>query len=61
MIGDWADTRLTGITDRTQSTLKLFEIIERLNNKLVIADTALKVLAKRGNEVAKAALQEMEK
>ena len=61
MIGDWADSRLTSSTDRTQTTLELLEILEKLNHKLVIADTALKVLAKGGNEVAKAALQEMEK
>lgn len=48
-------------TDSIKSTLELFEIIEKLNHKLVIADTALKVLAKNGNEVAMAALEEMSK
>lgn len=48
-----------GNTDRTQSTIEILNILERLNHKLVIADTALNVLAKGGNEVAKRALEEM--
>lgn len=38
-----------------------YEMLKKLNRKLLIADTALRVLAKGGNEVAKLALEEMEK
>ena len=57
--GDWSDSREQKTTDRTESTIELINVLERLNRKLVIADTALKVLAKGGNEVAKLALEEM--
>lgn len=57
--GDWSDSRVLKTTDRTESTLELVNMIERLNHKLVIADTALNVLAKNGNAVARLALEEM--
>lgn len=57
--GDWSDSRVLKTTDRTESTLELVNMYERINRKLVIAETALRVMAKHGNELAKLALEEM--
>ena len=59
--GDWADAGLKATTDRTDSMIEVVNMLERSSRKLVIAKTALNVLAKGGNEVAKLALEEMEK
>lgn len=40
---------------------QLYEMLKKLNRKLTIADIALRVLAKSGNEVARLALEEMKK
>ena len=58
-VGDWSDKGEVCTTDRTQSTIELVDRIERLSTKLIIAKTALDILAKNGNELAKIALNEM--
>jgi len=59
-IGDWSDKGIKAeTTDRTQSSIELVERIERLSAQLLIAKTALDILAKNGNELAKIALNEM--
>lgn len=52
MEGDWSDARVTGNTDRTQSTIELIEKIEMLEKKLDIAKRYLGLYADIDNWTA---------
>lgn len=50
--GDWSDARVTGNTDRTQSTIELINKIEVLEKKLEIVERYLGLYADVDNWVS---------